>query len=124
MATDSRLYLQIAEGRLRLTPRGNLTDGVVKQILGAAQVGFRMFSVVVVDLREAGAICADTLAGLEEGLRQIVAAKKEGLPMEPVQWTLQTAATTKDACLCNGKCRDCACRPQVDQAAKKQVNHG
>lgn len=124
MAIDSKLYLQVDDGRLRLAPRGKLTDRVVKQILGTAQVGFRVFSVVVVDLQEAEEVGEDTLARLEEGLRQIIAAKKQALLVEPGKWTLQTAATSQDACRCNGNCRDCACRPQADQAAKKQVNTG
>jgi hypothetical protein len=124
MATDSKLFLQAADGRLRLAPRGNLTESVVKQILGAAQVGFRVFSVVVVDLQEADEVGADALARLEEGLRQLIAAKKHALLVEPGKWTLQTAENSKDACRCDGNCRDCSCRPHGDQTAKKQVNTG
>jgi hypothetical protein len=97
---------------------------VVKQILGAAQVGFRVFSVVVVDLQEAGEVDEDTLISLEAGLRQLIAAKKHALLAEPWKLILQTAEPSKDACQCNGNCRDCACRPQADLAAKKQANTG
>jgi len=124
MATESKLYLQVTDGRLRVAPRGNLTDRLVKQILQIAQIGFRVFSVVVVDLQEAEEVDEDTLARLEEGLRQLIAAKKQTLLVEPGKWTMQTAATSQDACLCNGNCQDCACRSQADQAAKKQANTG
>ncbi|MFA4902429.1 MAG: hypothetical protein WC600_06750 [Desulfobaccales bacterium] len=124
MATDSKLFVEIANGRLRLAPRGTLTDGVVRQILGAAQIGFRAFSVLVVDLQEAGEVDEDTLASLEAGLRKLIAAKKHALLAEPGKWILQTAETSKDACQCNGNCRDCACRSHADQTAKKQVNTG
>ncbi|MHB9075357.1 MAG: hypothetical protein ACYC6G_17770 [Desulfobaccales bacterium] len=119
MATDSKLFVEIVDGRLRLAPRGSLTDGVVKQILAAAQIGFRAFSVVVVDLQEAGEVDEDTLASLEAGLRKLIAAKKHALLVEPGKWILQTAEISKDACQCNGNCRDCACRSHADQAAKK-----
>jgi len=124
MVTDSKLFLQVADGRLRLAPRGTLTDRLVRQILGAAQVGFRVFSVVVVDLQEVEKVGEDTLDRLEEGLRQLIAAKKQALFVEPGKWTLQTAATSQDACQCNGNCRDCACQPHADQAAKKLVKAG
>jgi len=124
MATDSKLFIEVGDGRLRLTPQGNLTDSVVKQVLGTAQAGFRVFSVIVVDLQEAGEVGEDTLARLEEGLRQLIAAKKHALLVEPGKWILQTAEPAEDACQCNGNCRDCACRSHADQAAKKQVNTG
>jgi hypothetical protein len=121
MASDSKLFLEVGDGGLRLVPRGSLTDGVVRQILTAAQVGFQVFSVVVVDLQEAGEVDEDTLAGLEAGLRQLIAAKKYALLVEPGKRILQAAETSKDGCQCNGNCRDCACS-HADQAAKKQVN--
>ena len=124
MVTDSKLFLQVADGRLQLAPRGTLTDRLVRQILGAAQVGFRVFSVVVVDLQEVEKVGEDTLDRLEEGLRQLIAAKKHALLVEPGKWILQTAEPSEDACQCNGNCRDCACRSHADQAAKKQVNTG
>ena len=71
-------------------------------------MGFRVFSVVVVDLLEAEDVGEDTLATLEEGLRQLIAAKKRALLMGPGKWTLQIAPPSRDACLCNGNCRDCA----------------
>jgi hypothetical protein len=125
MATESKLFLEVGDGGLRLVPRGSLTDGVVRQILTAAQIGFRVFfSVVVVDLQEAGEVDEDTLASLEAGLRKLIAAKKHALLVEPGKWIMQTAETSKDACQCNGNCRDCACRSHADQTAKKQVNTG
>jgi hypothetical protein len=124
MATDSKLFIEVGDGRLRLAPRGNLTDHVVQQILGTAQAGFRVFSVVVVDLQEAGEVGEDTLDRLEEGLRQLIEAKKHALLVEPGKWILQTTETSKDTCHCNGNCQDCACQPHADQTAKKRVNTG
>jgi len=92
--------------------------------LAAAEIGFRVFSVVVVDLQEAGEVDEATLARLEAGLRQLIAAKKHTLLVEPGKWIMQTAESSKDACQCNGNCRDCACGSQADQTAKKQVNSG
>ena len=43
MADGSKLYLQVAEGHLRVVPKGYLTDLGVKQILGATQAGLRVF---------------------------------------------------------------------------------
>ncbi len=124
MAIDSKLFLEVGDGGLRLALRGSLTDDAVRQILIAAEIGFRVFSVVVVDLQEAGEVDEETLARLEAGLRQLIAAKKHTLLVEPGKWIMQTAEISKDACQCNGNCRDCACGSQADQAAKKQVNSG
>lgn len=86
----SKLYLEVAEGQLRVVPKGYLTDLGVKRILGATQAGLRVFPVVVVDLREAGEVSETTLTLLEDGLRQIIAEKKQVLLSEPGKWTLQT----------------------------------
>jgi hypothetical protein len=55
MAIDSKLFLEVGDGGLRLACRGSLTDDAVRQILIAAEVAFRVFSVVVVDLPQDGA---------------------------------------------------------------------
>lgn len=90
MSREFRLYLQVLEGHLGLMPVGSLTEKGVKQILGAAQAGLRVYPVIVVDLKEITDRPDDALARLEEGLQRLVEEKRLLLGLEPQKWTLQT----------------------------------
>jgi len=71
--------LKVADGHLVLASRGTLTDFKMKQILRAAEAGFHVFPVVIVDVQEAKEAKAGIFAMLEEGLRQIISKKKQVL---------------------------------------------
>jgi hypothetical protein len=79
MAKDPRLHLQVADGHLRLMPQGDLTEPKIKQILRAAEVGLRVFPLVVVDLRTSKGSTESAINLLEEGLQQIIAKRKHVL---------------------------------------------
>lgn len=119
----SKLYLQVAKGHLRVLPKGYLNALGVKRILGATQAGLRVFPVVVVDLREAREVSETTLTLLEDGLRQIIAEKKQALIAEPGKWTLQTLSPFKEDCHCKGNCRNCPCQSHMDtDSVKKEAD--
>ncbi len=73
MSREFKLYLQAQEGHLKLMPWGSLAEKEVKQILGVAQAGLRVYPVVVVDLKKSTDVTEDALAGLEAGLKRLVA---------------------------------------------------
>lgn len=79
MAHDLKLHLQVADGHLRLVSRGNLTDLGIKRILRATEAGLQVFPLVIVDLQESRGIKQNIVTLLEEGLRQIIAQRKQAL---------------------------------------------
>jgi hypothetical protein len=79
MAKDPRLHLQVADGHLRLMPQGDLTEPKIKQILRAAEVGLRVFPMVVVDLRTSKESTKSAINLLEEGMQRIIAKRKHVL---------------------------------------------
>ena len=83
MANDTRLHLQVAEGPLQLVPQGDLTEGKIRQILRAAEVGLHVFPMVVVNLQSSRGLTASALNLLEKGLQQIIARKKDALLNPP-----------------------------------------
>jgi hypothetical protein len=121
----SKLYLQVAEGHLRVVPKGYLTELGVKRILGATQAGLRVFPVVVVDLGEAREVSETILTHLEDGLRQIIAEKKQVLLSEPGKWTLQTFSPSMDDCRGHGDCSRCRGRsPKKQEVPKSRPGTG
>lgn len=79
MANDFKLHLQVADKHLRLVLRGDLTDLGIKQILQTTEAGLRVFPVVIVNLREASGSKENTMNLPEEGLRQIIAKRRQVL---------------------------------------------
>jgi hypothetical protein len=79
MAHDLKLHLQVADGHLRLVSRGNLTDLGIKRILRATEAGLQVFPLVIVDLQESKGIKQNIVTLLEEGLRQLIAQRKQAL---------------------------------------------
>jgi hypothetical protein len=73
-----------------LMPLGSLMEKGIKQILGAAHAGLRIYPVIVVDLKEITDMTDDALHWLEEGLQRLVEEKRLWLGLEPQKWTLQT----------------------------------
>jgi hypothetical protein len=82
MAHDIKLHLQVADGHLRLVPRGNLTDLGIRRILRATEAGLQVFPLVIVDLQESRGIKQDIVTLLQEGLRQVIAQRKQALPKD------------------------------------------
>jgi len=121
MPNAFRLYLRVLDGHLQIVPWGNLTDGGVEQILGAAQAGLRVFPVIVVNVQEARDLQEDHLARLEAGLRRLVAEKRLILGLEPQRWTLQTPP--RPSCRCQGDCRNCPCKSHSDKEIRQQVEN-
>lgn len=107
MSREFKLYLQALEGHLRLMPWGSLTEKEVRQILGVAQAGLRVYPVVVVDLKESTDVTEDALARLEAGLKRLVEEKRLRLGVEPQKWTLPSLPQT--FCRCEDDCHRCAC---------------
>jgi len=119
MSREFRLYLQVLEGHLGLMPVGSLAEKGVKQILGAAQAGLRIYPVIVVDLKEITDMTDDALARLEEGLQRLVEEKRLLLGLEPQKWTLPTPPQT--TCRCEGSCHRCDCPSLGHLLSKKQA---
>jgi hypothetical protein len=82
MAHDIKLHLQVADGHLRLVPRGNLTDLGIRRILRATEAGLQVFPLVIVDLQESRGIKQGIVTLLQEGLRQIIAQRKQAFPKD------------------------------------------
>jgi hypothetical protein len=124
MSREFKLYLQAREGHLKLMPWGSLMEKEVKQILGAAQAGLRVYPVVVVDLKDSTDVKEDTLARLEAGLKRLVEEKRLRLGLEPQKGTLPSPPPLP--CRCQDDCRGCAClssgglKPQ--NQARKRLN--
>jgi hypothetical protein len=57
---------------------------------------------------------------LGDGLRQIIAGKKQALIAEPGKWIVQTHSTPKAICRCPGNCRNCPCQPHADKGSKSK----
>ncbi|MBM4287888.1 MAG: hypothetical protein FJ135_07025 [Deltaproteobacteria bacterium] len=119
MPPEFRLFIQVSDRHLRLVPLGTLTTQGVQHILGAAQAGLQAFPVVVVDLQEAGEVPEGLLPRLEEGLRQLVAAKRLILGLETERWTLQPPPPK--TCRCQGDCQNCPCQSQGDKKNVKRI---
>jgi hypothetical protein len=79
MADTFKIRLQVADGHLRLEPRGTLSDLEIRQILRVTEAGLHVFPVVIVDLQRSQELEANALALLEDGLRRLIAERKQVL---------------------------------------------
>jgi hypothetical protein len=113
-----QLYLQAMDSYLRIVPLGHVTPEQVEPILGAAQSGLAAFPVVVIDLRDAAAVAAPVVELLQDGLRQLVAARQLVLGLEPNRWILRKPP--QEPCRGAGNCQNCRHQqaPPQQQARK------
>lgn len=79
MAGTFKIHLQVADGHLRLESQGTLSDLEIRQILRVTEAGLHVFPVVIVDLQKSRETGERALSLLEDGLRQIIAARTQVL---------------------------------------------
>jgi len=117
MSKEYRLHLQVADGNLRLIPRGPLSQSAVEQLLGVARSALTFFSMLTVDLRGTWEVKDPCLALLEEGLQQLISEKKLALTREKpeLRWEVHQPAIPQNHCTCDVSCQDCPHR-SVDSA--------
>ncbi|MBW1991492.1 MAG: hypothetical protein JRI59_05155 [Deltaproteobacteria bacterium] len=102
---------------MQIRPKGRMEAADVNPILGVAGSGLKVFPVVVIDLREVKGMAAEVPGLLEEGIKDLIAARKLALSREHPHlfWRIGQAGPLEDKCVCQGLCRNCPCRSAKDQ---------